>query len=548
MKKTKRLLAVILTICLITTIITSSISQVSAETATEEFALGALEDTMVPVFDSSASDLPCSTSQTLPSSVDLSESNSFPCVRSQGFYIGSCAAWATTYYQFGYQVAAMNDWNAKYDTTKQFSPKWTYNLINGGNNSGSSVSNANELLKLQGAVRFSEFTPSGANTVSEYRAWHTNTSDIKNALRYRVSDYKKYNFSDNSVNTPITSYNGTSLSVMKSLLNSGFVLTFTTDFYTWDYQMLTSASGSSHVGEKVCIKQYNANGDRDGHAMAIVGYDDTIKYDLNGDGVIQNYEKGAFKIVNSHGTDYQNGGFVWVMYDALNRVSNAGIQNVSGRCPIFENYSYFVMIVQEYPLDLVAQVSIMQTKRNQINLKLGISSATSTTPLSPVDTLLKNSGGAYNFSGTGTTLQTAMFAFDFGSVIEHPTDWKNYYYTITDTVGDSGTAVIEFDIVDSSGKYVVRDLSERTISGTTKSYRYKLAMVGDVDNSGSITINDVNMIQRHLSKTVLLTDEEQLVADVDGDGQVKIYDVQYIQRVLAQLDSGFANGVYVCLN
>ena len=54
---------------------------------------------------------------------------------------------------------------------------------------------------------------------------------------------------------------------------------------------------------------------------------------LNEDGIIQNYEKGAFKIVNSWGERYGNDGYMWVMYDALNRVSNATNQNVPNREP-----------------------------------------------------------------------------------------------------------------------------------------------------------------------------------------------------------------------
>ncbi len=61
-----------------------------------------------------------------------------------------------------------------------------------------------------------------------------------------------------------------------------------------------------------------------GHRMTIVGYDDSIYFDHNGDGVIQESEKGAFKIVNSWGTSYENNGFCWVSYDALNYESKTG--------------------------------------------------------------------------------------------------------------------------------------------------------------------------------------------------------------------------------
>ena len=51
----------------------------------------------------------------LPSSVNLSTSNYFPPIRSQQG--GSCAAWATTYYQFTYEAARLNNWDAKHNNS-----------------------------------------------------------------------------------------------------------------------------------------------------------------------------------------------------------------------------------------------------------------------------------------------------------------------------------------------------------------------------------------------------------------------------------------------
>ncbi len=66
-----------------------------------------------------------------PSSFDLSTSGSFPAVGSQGSQ-GSCAAWALTYYVYGYMEAADNGWtSAKSGSTSQLlSPAWTYNRLN----------------------------------------------------------------------------------------------------------------------------------------------------------------------------------------------------------------------------------------------------------------------------------------------------------------------------------------------------------------------------------------------------------------------------------
>lgn len=509
-------------------------------------AMGAIEDTRTPILDED-SDKASSGAVVLPSSVDLSESDSFPCVRSQG-KIGSCTAWAATYYQFGYQVAAMNSWDAKNDPTKQFSPKWTYNICNNGENNGSLYEDIYTVLSSQGAVRYSEFTPTGIKVFYEYREWYRDTEGIKNALQYRISDYQYLAFANENATTPITNPKAACLNVMKSLLNSGNVLTFTTDFGEWDYMNLVSQYDSSLNGQSVCIKQYDPDLKWSGHAMAIVGYDDNITYDLNGDGVIQAYEKGAFKIVNSWGTDYCNDGFVWVMYDALNKVSNAENQNVSNRKPIFDNYAYNVITVEKYSLDLVAEVTISQSNRNQIQLLLGESSTTTNTPQSTNKTMLNYYGGACNFSGYGSTDLEATFAFDYGNLCNSETIRKNFYISVTDSTLNNSTSIKNIKLIDSTGKTVVNYSANDIIDNETKLYTYTIGMVGDVNNDAKIDTQDITDIQNYLAGGIEFSDEDILVADVDGSGGVDITDVMYIQYYLAGIYDTFGNGHFVKLN
>ena len=51
--------------------------------------------------------------------------------------------------------------------------------------------------------------------------------------------------------------------------------------------------------------------------MTIVGYNDAIWTDVNGNAVVDPGEKGAFKIANSWGSTWQDNGFIWLAYDAL---------------------------------------------------------------------------------------------------------------------------------------------------------------------------------------------------------------------------------------
>mgnify|MGYP000165858937 FL=1 len=531
------------------TMLSLSVGAVSAKAATNPFnlnyAMGAIKDTQTPVLDENSENAP-SGAVLLPSSVDLSLSESFPSVGNQGS-VGSCTAWASTYYQFGYQVASMNSWDAKNDPTKQFSPKWTYNLCNNGINKGSLYSTIYSVLANQGAVRYSEFAPSGVATRAEYGTWYLDTEGMKRALQYRISDYEHLCFADVEASTPITNSKSACLNVMKSLLNSGNVLTFQTDFGEWDYMKLSSQYNSALNGQYVCIKHYDPDNKWSGHAMAIVGYDDNISYDLNEDGIIQNYEKGAFKIVNSWGEQYGNDGYMWVMYDALNRVSNATNQNVPNREPIFDDYAYNIITVEEYPLDLVAEVTISQSCRNQIKLKLGQSETDITTPQYTQNTLFNYSGGAYNYSGLSTTPMEATFAFDYGNLCNSEITRKNYYISINDLYSGNSTHIKNIKLIDSTGKTVTNDNVNDIFDRGTKLYSYRIGIVGDVNNDGYIDSRDITDLQSYLSGNIDFTSDDMLVADVNGDGKISVNDVLDIQHYVAGFTDSFANGHFVKL-
>jgi hypothetical protein len=67
----------------------------------------------------------------------------FPPIRSQGS-LGSCACWASTYYQLSYMTALQRNLDIRNneDNTNKYSPKWSYNLLNNGANSGTVLDNA----------------------------------------------------------------------------------------------------------------------------------------------------------------------------------------------------------------------------------------------------------------------------------------------------------------------------------------------------------------------------------------------------------------------
>ena len=77
----------------------------------------------------------------------------------------------------------------------------------------------------------------------------------------------------------------------------------------------------------------------------------------------------------------------------------------------------------------------------------------------------------------------------------------------------------------------------------------KKGIYGDVDESGTITVQDVSKIQRKLAEFEDLTGVPKILADVDKDGKITVKDVTYIQVYLAEYQSNYAHtgetyGVY----
>ena len=264
-------------------------------------------------------------SASLPDSVDNSQSKYFPEIGNQGS-IGSCTCWAQTYYQFTYTMN--KDMGVTTTPENAFSPKWTYNLVNWGDaDAGSGQTDVYELMREIGVVTQGT-VPYDDNVTS----WSPQEDIWRQALRYRVKSYQEFD-SFGEEKSQVTSVDDEDIEAVKTALSNGDVLTFSTHINSWVTGKLKTNSkapgNASHANEYVVLHQSGAIG---GHRMTIVGYNDNIWTDINGNNTVDDGEMGAFKIANSWGKSYANSGFIWVAYDALNQVSCVeGAAEVSNR-------------------------------------------------------------------------------------------------------------------------------------------------------------------------------------------------------------------------
>ena len=486
----------------------------------------------------------------IPNSVDLSQSNCFPAIGNQGD-IGSCASWATTYYQFGYQVATMNNWDAKHDLTKCFSPKFVFNIAK-TDNSSSFLNDNYSVLKNCGAVRYSEFVPSSIYSDSEVNQWCTNTEYLTNALRNRVSitNYGEIFNPQIPYNSPVViSPYSEYLNMMKHLLYTDHILVIETIFGVPEIKSINGVDftgnsnwsfGLASNGDIVCTECISPTNNITGHALAVVGYDDNIWYDYNNNGLQEDSELGAFKIANSWSEDYCNDGYVWVMYDALNKVSSNLSLN-SNRKEAFIDYRYHYIEVGSYDLDLIAKVKVSHYSREDLAINIGISSLDGTNPSQNTQTLFMKHGGSYPIEGINLS-PIATVPFDYGTFINGPRNRKCYYLNLGDfAYNDFETIISKVQLIDKTGHIVIDDntlsnlnsSSVHPLSGfdvpDTELRRYRIGMLGDVDNNASVEITDSTFIQRYLIGLIDFSDDDLRTADVTGDGIVDIDDASIIQ-------------------
>ena len=265
MKKTyKRIIGILLAITSL-----FGILSISSMATTTQYATGLIWDDY-DALDKEVDNGPVDTAS-LPSSVDLS--SNFPAPGDQGNQ-GSCVAWAVGYALKSSQEITKRGWSSS-STAHHFSPAYVYNQINGGVDCGSTISAAMDLIVDQGVCSLNYFN----YNASDYTTQPTSIQSAAASL-YKAQSWSKIQGIDNIKNR-LAQGDGVVIGVK---VFSDF------DNISSSNQIYDTVSGSS----------------RGGHAICLIGYDDS---------------KGAFKFINSWGTDWGLGGYGWISYNLVNNIT-----------------------------------------------------------------------------------------------------------------------------------------------------------------------------------------------------------------------------------
>jgi hypothetical protein len=234
-------------------------------------------------------------SSTLPAKISYRKYAPVP--GNQG-YVATCTGWAVAYGQLTTQQNLMMQIsNPVQRTARAMDPHFIYSLIKNSNDKwcqeGTWIGDAMSVLSNYGCK------PRFQDPVLECNA----TLSYNEYTLAIASPYKIDNFYSLKMDVD-------PISAVKEALNAKYVVSvgmnLTNSFMTGtsvSYGLWAPVSGEKNIG---------------GHAMCVIGYDDT-KYG------------GSFEILNSYGTNYGDGGFVWVKYSDFKKYMNqAFIIDISG--------------------------------------------------------------------------------------------------------------------------------------------------------------------------------------------------------------------------
>ena len=282
----------------------------------------------------------------LPSRYDRSLDPAFPPVLTQTG--PTCAGWASSYYSASFVLAG-------HHPKENFigSPRWTYNFVNGGLGSGSWADDHFLIQVKHGLPTRGRFDPPGL------KSWCADPRVWREAIRHRMKQRGIIG----------QTHTEASWAAIKKLLVDGrngvAIRTPSPGYGPWQWTTIKSGPAKGEIACHYVTKDTRL------HHMAVVGYDDEIWIDVNENGAKDDGELGAFKLVDSYGTERHNRGFCWLAYDATRRESVVADGPSENRAPAFWTNRACWVTARDSPYDpaLLAEFTLRSAARGDIRMK-----------------------------------------------------------------------------------------------------------------------------------------------------------------------------------
>jgi hypothetical protein len=388
----------------------------------------------------------------LPTSVDNSLLQYFPPIGNQGVQ-GSCTAWASCYYWNTYTQAVDAGLDVStWDPDHTLSPGFMYPLVNYGVDGGAFTQYVVARLSEIGCSSWS-LKP---YVVSDWTSWPSEAAWVE-ALEYRTD-------------TPYVIDGSTpaGLDAIKQHLANGNLCVTDFDVYNtwWVYYPDDSKTGIDND-----VYYYPDGSYEGGHAVTIVGYDDTKSYVDHRDAITY---YGAFLMANSWGPGWGVGnstgggpgdyGYFWVAYNMFLELP-----------PTFGPLAYYNDDRPDYQPRLYAVAGINHDQRGYVYLDSSITHC-------PTPTCWNSHAVLWYDGGTALAVTDAdRIAIDMTDGVPiapgrlHPLVWL---WLHADATTDATITSTDFyHDLDGDGAYAITSSTDPTVTITPETWGYAEAIL-----------------------------------------------------------------------
>ncbi|MCK9450252.1 MAG: T9SS type A sorting domain-containing protein [Bacteroidales bacterium] len=384
--------------------------------------------------------------RSLPSMVDNSTLSYFrPLIAQVGLECGQSSSIGI---MFTYELNFKRNTSASLPEN-QIPTHFTYNFLNNGSDAGVNYYETFQIIRQAGSPSVADYGgmsdggPSRwiSGYDSYYRGMHnrinqiysikTNTEEGLNTLKQWIYDH-----ADGS--------------------SAGGLACFYAEF---SYPPTLLDAGTPEAGKHVIVQWGNSAN----HSMAIVGYNDSIRYDynndgqytnhidINGDGVVdmRDWEIGGFKMANTYGSisGWGDNGFAYMMYKTVaDRFQQGGI---------WDNLVVIVDAKQNHEPKLTAKVRMSHDCRNKIKVGVGMSKDMQATEPDYVLNypIFDFQGGCMPMQGN-SGIEEIEFGLDLNMLLMHlePSEMARFFLIVheNDPWNQNNGTVHEFSLVNYS--------------------------------------------------------------------------------------------------
>lgn len=230
------------------------------------------------------------TKSILPPSIDWSDQ--MPTPKDQGKQ-NSCVGWALGYAYKSFQEYYEHYWES-YSDNRVCSPAYLYNSLNGGTDAGVTLQQGLTQLQKEGCLPMSLMPYDETDWRKEPPKGYY---DVKS--NFKISGYVALISGMRATKDEINEIKGV---IVEEPVVIGSMVTLKDPWWE-DFFDFENGDNLIDKADAVQIAENYEYGKGASHAMVIVGYD-------------KNKYGGAFKIMNSWGDQWGDGGFFWVSYEA----------------------------------------------------------------------------------------------------------------------------------------------------------------------------------------------------------------------------------------